>query len=65
MATLPVHHKKNGSVDWDAMSEAVASLSRVRRTGMSPEEVLEVAKHLAEHYRKAHKPLPDVLASLV
>ncbi len=57
------------TVDWEQMPAAVAALSpgryRGQRVQASPEEILEVAKHLAEHYRKANKPLPDILAALV
>ena len=57
------------TVDWDRMSGAVAALSpggyRGQRVEASPEEILRAAKHLANHYRKADKPLPDTLAALV
>ena len=56
------------TVDWDKTDAAAAALSprnRRRRVAASPEEILEAAAHLAEHYRKADKPLPDVLAALV
>ncbi len=75
------HHKKSISralkrrldiektVDWDIMPTAVASLSprgyRGRRVDASPEEILTAAKHLANHYQKVDKPLPDTLAVLV
>ena len=75
------HHKKSISralkgkldiektVDWDRMPAAVAALSpggyRGQRVDASPEEILQAAKHLASHYRKADKPLPDTLAALV
>ncbi len=75
------HHKKSifralrgklgieRTVDWDRMSAAVAALSpggyRGQRVEASPEDILKAAKHLAEHYRKADKPLPDTLAALV
>ena len=75
------HHKKSilralkgkldieKTVDWDRMPAAVAALSprgyRGRRVDASPEEILLAAKHLAAHYRKANKPLPDILAALV
>ena len=75
------HHKKSISraltgkldiektVDWDIMPAAVASLSPRgylrRRVDASPEEILAAAKHLANHYQKADKPLPDILAALV
>lgn len=75
------HHKKSVSrtirrklniektVDWDRMAVAVAVLSPVGKRGQridaSPGEILEAAKHMAAHYRKANKPLPDILAALV
>ena len=75
------HHKKSifralagkldieKTVDWDRMPAAVAALSpsghRGQRVEASPEEILKAAKHLANHYRKAGKPLPDILAALV
>jgi len=75
------HHKKTifralkgkldleKTVDWDRMPAAVAALSpggyRGQRVDASPEEILLAAKHLANHYRKADKPLPDILAALV
>ena len=75
------HHKKSifralrgkldveKTVDWDRMPAAVAALSpkgyRGQRVDASPEEILKAAKHLAAHYQKAGKPLPDTLAALV
>ena len=75
------HHKKSifralqgkldieKTVDWDRMGPAVAALSpggyQGQRVEASPEEVLNAAKHLAGHYLKAGKPLPDTLAALV
>ena len=75
------HHRKNlfralrgkldieKTVDWNRIPAAVAALSRGgyrgQRVEASPEEILSAAKHLAEHYRKADKPLPDILAALV
>ncbi len=57
------------TVDWDRMSAAVAALSpggyRGQRVEASPEDILKAAEHLANHYRKADKPLPDTLAALV
>jgi hypothetical protein len=56
------------TVDWDRMKSAVAALSpgdhRRQRVDASPEQVLKAAGHLADHYRKAGKPLPDILAAL-
>ena len=75
------HHKKSTfralqgklniekTVDWERMPAAVATLSPGgylgHRVDASPEEILQAAKHLANHYRKADKPLPDTLAVLV
>ena len=75
------HHRKNISramrgkinieqtVDWKQMAVAVDSLSlhlrHRQKMEASPEEILEAAKHLAVHYHRAGKPLPDVLAALV
>ncbi len=75
------HHKRSISramkgkldieetVDWQRMPVAVAALSPVgyrgQRVEASPEDILKAAGHLAEHYRKADKPLPDTLAALV
>ena len=74
------HHKKSifralrgkldveKTVDWERMGAVVAALSpgghRRQRVEASPGEILEAARHLANHYRKADKPLPDVLAAL-
>lgn len=56
------------TVDWERMPAAVAALSpgghRGRRVDASPEQILQAARHLADHYRKAGKPLPDTLAAL-
>jgi len=75
------HHKKSISralkgrldieetVDWERVPAAVAALSpggyRGQRVEASPEEILQAARHLAGHYRKADKPLPDIVAALV
>jgi len=75
------HHKKSilralrgrldieETLDWAGMDMAVAALSPAgyggRRVAARPEEILEAATHLAEHYRKAGKSLPDTLAALV
>ncbi len=74
------HHKKNigralkgvldieQTVDWSQAAVAVSALSPIypgKRVRVSPEEVLEAAAHLAEHYRKGNRPLPDILAALV
>jgi hypothetical protein len=75
------HHKKSvlralkgrldmeKTVDWEQMPVAVAALSpggyRGRRVEASPEQILQAARHLADHYLKADKALPDTLAALV
>jgi len=75
------HHKKSilralkgklgmeRTIDWDRMPTAVAAISprgyQGQRVDASPEKILAAAKHLANHYRKADKPLPDTLAALV
>jgi hypothetical protein len=57
------------TVDWQRMPAAVAALSpggyRGQRVDASPEDILRAARHLAEHYRKADKLLPDTLAAMV
>jgi hypothetical protein len=57
------------TVDWDRMAAAVAALSpggyRGRRVEATPAQLLEAARHLAGHYRKAGRPLPETLAALV
>ncbi len=57
------------TVDWERMPAAVAALSpggyRGQRVEASPEQILQAARHLADHYRQADKPLPDTLAALV
>ena len=57
------------TVDWAQMVNVVTALRPSghggRRIAASPEEILEAAIHLATHYRKADKTLPDVLAALV
>jgi len=57
------------TVDWDRMPAAVAAISprgyRGQRVEASPEEILNAARHLANHYQKASKSLPDILAALV
>ncbi len=57
------------TVAWERMPTAVAALSPVGRRGQrviaTPEQILQAAQHLATHYRRAGKPLPDTLAALV
>jgi len=57
------------TVDWDRMPAAVAALSRggyrgerVQATG---EQIIKAAKHLAAHYQKAGKSVPDTLGVLI
>jgi hypothetical protein len=57
------------TVDWDGLNAAVAALSpRNRgehRIEADPEAVIAAARHLATHYQKDGKALPDILAALV
>lgn len=57
------------TVDWESMPGVVAALSpigyRRRRIEASPGDILRAASHLARHYRKAGRPLPDTLAALL
>ena len=75
------HHKKSifralrgklsleKTVDWTAMPAAVVALSPGRHGGQrlttDPEKIIKAARHLASHYQKAAKRLPDILAALV
>ena len=75
------HHKKSifralrgkldieKTVDWERIPAAVAALSprsyRGQRVDTSPEQILRAAKHLAAHYQRDGKSLPDILAALV
>ena len=56
------------TVDWKAMPRMVYRLSRFGRMEaklpLDPEQVLQAATHLAVHYIKAKKPVPDALAVL-
>lgn len=60
------------TTDWDRMPAAVAALSRAGhpsqsegRVQASDNEIIEAARHLATHYQKADKPVPDTLAVLI
>jgi hypothetical protein len=57
------------SVDWDRMPAAVAALSRGgyrgERVQASAEDIIKAARHLASHYEKAGKPIPDTLGALI
>ena len=57
------------TVDWDRIPAAVAAISpggyRGERVKASPEQILAAARHLANHYRKADKPVPDTLLALI
>ena len=56
------------TVDWDRMPAAVAALSpggyRGQRVEASKEHITQAARHLARHYQKADKPVPDTLSAL-
>jgi hypothetical protein len=57
------------TVDWDRMPAAVAALSRGGYRGervRAPEEdIIRAARHLARHYEKAGKSVPDTLGALI
>jgi len=57
------------TVDWDRMPAAVAALSRGgyrgERVQADPEDIISAARHLARHYQKADKPVPDSLGALI
>ena len=57
------------TVDCDRMPAAEASLSRGgyrgERVQADPEEIISAAWHLARHYQKANKPVPDTLGALI
>jgi len=57
------------TVDWDRMPAAVAALSpsgyRGQRVDASAEQILQAARHLVAHYRRAGKELPHTLVALI
>jgi len=57
------------TVDWDRMPAAVAALSRGgyrgERVQADPKDIISAARHLARHYQKAGKPVPDTLGALI
>ena len=57
------------TVDWDRMPAAVAALSpggyRGQQVEASREQKASAARHLANHYRKAGKDVPDTLLALI
>jgi hypothetical protein len=57
------------TVDWDRMPAAVAALSpggyRGRQVDATREEKVKAARHLANHYRKADRDVPDALRALI
>jgi len=57
------------TVDWDRMPAAVAALSRGgyrgERVQATPDQIIRAARHLAAHYQKANKSVPDTLGALI
>ena len=57
------------TVDWDRMPAAVAALSpggyRGQQVDATSEQKAKAARHLANHYRKADKDVPDTLDKLI
>lgn len=62
-------HDVQSTVNWSAMPAAVAALSpggyRGQRVYATEGEIIDAARHLAGHFIRAHKPLPDTLAVLI
>ncbi len=60
---------REDTVDWELAAVAAASLSRSgyqgRRIRAGAHEKIAAAEHLAGHYRRAGRPLPNALAVLV
>jgi len=65
----PVLERSEGTVNWDRMPAAVAALSRGgyrgERVRASEEDIIQAARHLARHYEKAGKSVPDTLGTLI
>jgi hypothetical protein len=61
------HHTADMAVDWVIMPYIVALLAGTDGTPFPapPETIVETARHLAEHYQEAKRPVPDALAVLI
>jgi len=57
------------TVDWGRAQIAVAALSPAgylgERVEASGEDIIKAARHLANHYEKAGRPVPDTLGALI
>ena len=57
------------TVDWDRIPAAVAALSpgghRGQQVDATADQKAKAARHLANHYRKAGKDVPETLADLL
>jgi len=57
------------TVDWPQLELCVQLVSRAgadgKRVQADPEDIIRGARHLASHYIKAGKPVPDALAVLI
>jgi hypothetical protein len=57
------------TVDWPLLEQAVMSLSRFgldgKRAIADPAQLIDAARHLAAHYRKANRPIPPTLCALI
>jgi hypothetical protein len=57
------------TVDWRLMEKATLLLSRFgdegKRVAADPELIIRAARHLAEHYRKKRRQIPDILCVLI
>lgn len=67
--TWQLPHHSEHHVDWDNMPAAVAALSpggyMGQRVHASEGEIIEAARHLANHYVRAGRSVPDTLAVLI
>ena len=67
LAKFP-HHTRRGAIDWPVMPSVIASFrGSYNRPPVqaTPEEKIEAARHLAEHYRHARKPIPPYLSAIM
>ena len=57
------------TIDWPLLERAVLLLSRFglegKRAVAEPSQIIEAARHLAAHYRKAGRQIPDALCVLI
>jgi hypothetical protein len=61
------HHTPKMEVDWDIIPFQVAALTGTLGAPFAapPEAIVKAARHLAEHYQEAKRPIPDALLVLI